>query len=172
MTLSNLIQSEGRNALTSSPIVTLSRLYLKPYRPNLFKFPKMTLKESALAMGVTVPNVFICPLTTHVMIKPLMTRSGINFEREAIVSWLQNRNGKCPITNKCMNLSDLIPNTALEKQIAFWRWFNMLPEPESNTTEHLFSDSLKFPIIGIVSPQKKKIEKAFYRQIVTKMVKC
>lgn len=134
---------------------------------------KMNLKASAEAMGLTIPDEFLCPLTSDVMKQPLMTKSGMSFEREAIITWLQDGNGKCPITGNYMNLSDLIPNKALEEQIAFWRWDNMLPEPERTTGYPMLGLSTS-PVVGIISPQKKKIEKAFYRQMVTKMstVKC
>ena len=133
--------------------------------------PKMTTTESAAAMKVPIPLEFVCPLTKEIIRKPLMTRNNINFERDAIISWIQNEDGKCPVTNKPLELSDLIPNRALEEKIAFWRWDNMLAEPE-NTTKTLSGYS-KSSVIGIVSPKKKKIEKAFYRQIMaSKMVRC
>lgn len=128
----------------------------------------MNLKASAEAMGVTIPDEFLCPLTSDVMKQPLMTRSGMSFEREAIIAWLQDGNLKCPVTRKYMNLSDLIPNKALEKQIAFWRWDNMLPEPK-RTTEYPLLGLSTSPVVGIISPQNKKITKALYRQMVTKV---
>lgn len=130
-----------------------------------------TLKGTATAMGVTVPKEFLCPLTKEIMINPLMTKYNINFEREAIISWLQSEDGTCPVTKKLLYLSDLIPNKALEAKIAFWKWDNMLPDPEEYSI-NLLERSSSSLVIGIVSPKKKKFEKAFYRQMAAKMAKC
>ena len=60
----------------------------------------ITLMESAAAMGVTIPQEFLCPLTKEIMIKPLISKYNINFVREAIIfSWLQTGDGKSGILN-------------------------------------------------------------------------
>ena len=137
----------------------------------------MTLKESAIAMGVAVPLEFLCPLTNEIIIHPLMTIYSISIEREAIISWLQTGNGTCPVTNKSLILSDLVPNKALEEKIFLWSWKNMLPEPKKNvSTSSLSNSSLPYissdypVVIGIVSKkEEKKIKQALFRRIETKM---
>jgi hypothetical protein len=54
------------------------------------------------------------------MVNPVMTRSGLNFERSAILSWLE-KTGSCPLTRKPLKPSNLFPNKNLENTISFWR---------------------------------------------------
>lgn len=119
----------------------------------------LSTRSVALKVGIDVPSEFICPLTADVMSYPLMTRSGLNFERTAIMEWLQNGTGKCPVNGTTMTLSDLIPNRSLEEKIAHWRFENMLPDPTPSSADDI--------VFGITSP-KKNIEKIFLRRIVQK----
>lgn len=89
-----------------------------------------TITDAAQEYGVQIPSEFICPITLEVMIHPLMSRCGHNFERHAILEWISNGNGGCPLTRQPMALEDLIPNKRLETQIAMWIWQNCLPRPE------------------------------------------
>jgi U-box domain len=75
-----------------------------------------------------IPSEFICPITLNPMVHPLMNKSGLNFEREAIVKWLAS-NGSCPMTRMPMKPSDFIPNRPLEARIRFWRLSNGIPDP-------------------------------------------
>jgi len=70
-----------------------------------------------------IPDRFICPITLQVMRHPLTTRNGLNFERSAILSWLQ-RSEFCPLTRQPLRPSDLIRNRNLEIQIQYWRRMN------------------------------------------------
>jgi hypothetical protein len=79
--------------------------------------------------AVEIPSDFICPITLEVMVAPLMTRTGLNFERVAIFGWLEQGSGSCPLTRKPLTASDLIPNMRLQKQIFIWRADNGIPEP-------------------------------------------
>jgi hypothetical protein len=76
-----------------------------------------------------IPDEFICPISLQPMVHPLTTRSGRNFERSAILNWLRDGNGCCPLTRQPLRPSDLIPNRQLESRIRFWRTRNNLPEP-------------------------------------------
>jgi hypothetical protein len=68
-----------------------------------------------------VPATFICPLSMQVMIQPLVSRSGIHFERSAILLWLAEGSGLCPVTGDSLRPSDLVPDKRMEAQLAFWR---------------------------------------------------
>lgn len=67
-----------------------------------------------------IPDEFVCPITLTIMNHPLVTRSGQNFERSAILNWL-SQSKECPLTRQPMKPSDLIPNRALEARIGFWK---------------------------------------------------
>jgi hypothetical protein len=71
-----------------------------------------------------VPSAFICPLSMQVMVQPLVTKSGQHFERSAILSWLAQGSGKCPVTGAALRPSDLIPDRQLEAKLFFWRQEN------------------------------------------------
>jgi hypothetical protein len=78
---------------------------------------------------VQIPSNFICPITLQVMVNPLMTRTGLNFERDAIFSWLEKGSGSCPLTRQPLTASNLIRNRTLKTQIRIWRANNGIPEP-------------------------------------------
>jgi hypothetical protein len=76
-------------------------------------------------MTFDVPNSFICPITRQVMLQPLKTPSGVNFECTTILTWLKVV-GTCPLTLTPLQVSDLTPNTYLERMIKIWRKNNGL----------------------------------------------
>ena len=65
------------------------------------------------------PSAFYCPITCEVMRDPLMCRSGLSFERNAIIEWLHNHS-TCPMTRQPMTVGDLVPNRALQERIRTW----------------------------------------------------
>jgi U-box domain len=73
-----------------------------------------------------VPDEFICPITLSPMHRPLVTRAGLNFERSAILQWLQT-SPSCPLTRMPLGLKDLIPNPALEVKFQTWLEENDIP---------------------------------------------
>jgi hypothetical protein len=75
--------------------------------------------ESMTKIEAGPPEYFYCPLSFEVMKEPVMTRWGHNFERSAIVEWIQ-QNGVCPLTRNPMTLKDLVINRALQDQIQDW----------------------------------------------------
>jgi hypothetical protein len=66
------------------------------------------------------PSEFHCPITCELMIRPLMCRSGLSFERSAIMEWLQEHNNTCPMTRQPLTVRDLVPNRALQARIRDW----------------------------------------------------
>ena len=84
--------------------------------------------ESKASIGEAVPQFtlavppknFVCPLTTEVMTDPVMTRNGPNFERKAILEWLEN-NDTCPVTNQPLTPAGVVANKKLEWEIRQWQ---------------------------------------------------
>jgi len=66
------------------------------------------------------PAEFYCPITCELMKDPLMSRMGQNFERRAILQWLQEHHNTCPMTRQPLRVSDLYPNAALQSRIRGW----------------------------------------------------
>jgi hypothetical protein len=73
---------------------------------------------------MNIPSDFICPITMEIMVHPLATRYGQNFERSAIIMWLGQGSGECPLTRKQLKISDLIHNHYLAAEIQKWREIN------------------------------------------------
>lgn len=86
------------------------------------------MPESTIRINkVEVPAEFICAITMEIMEHPLATRHGQNFERTAIVTWLQQGVGECPLTRRPLKMSDLIHNNKLAAKIQAWRVANKVP---------------------------------------------
>ena len=74
------------------------------------------------------PSNFICPLTLEIMSDPLMTcKNHLNFERSAIVEWLNRGNTTCPLTREPLSYGKLVPNAALRLQIEQWKRDHGIP---------------------------------------------
>ena len=97
----------------------------------------MVHSEANDPTAASVPQEFICPITLQVMVCPVMTRAGINYERAAIISWLQKGSGDCPMTRTPLAPKDIVPHRALENKIALWCRNNNvhLPVPEVEMTD-------------------------------------
>ena len=59
---------------------------------------------------------FICPISQQIMRDPVMTKYGHCFEREAITEWVRKQ-GKCPLTQKPLSLSDIFPAYSVKSAI-------------------------------------------------------
>jgi U-box domain len=68
-----------------------------------------------------VPTEFVCPITMEIMVHPVATRYGQNFERSAILAWLDKGSGECPLTRRPLRMKDLINNNHLTKKIRQWK---------------------------------------------------
>jgi U-box domain len=90
------------------------------------------------------PPEFLCPITMEVMVHPLATKHGPNFERSAIVAWLRQGSGECPLTRKPLTMSDLIHNNYLAAEIAQWRATHGIPVPQQLLTEAIDTQSRTF----------------------------
>jgi hypothetical protein len=86
---------------------------------------------SADGRSVEVPDKFFCPITLNIMSEPVCNRAGFNYDRNAILAWLEN-SGTCPLTRNPLRLSELIPNRLLEMQIKQFRQEHGLVEEEEN----------------------------------------
>ncbi|KAM0983724.1 hypothetical protein ACFX2C_011231 [Malus domestica] len=68
---------------------------------------------------------FFCPLTKKIMDDPVTIRSGVTYERKAIVEWFEKFNCSeeifCPTTGQKLASKDLNSNKALKSTIAEWK---------------------------------------------------
>lgn len=71
-----------------------------------------------------IPSSFICPISQCIMVHPVMTRTGHNYERKAILTWLKERNNTCPMTRNTLTVRDVVSNRALQFVIEAWCFSN------------------------------------------------
>lgn len=68
-----------------------------------------------------IPEEFICPLTLEIFTDPLMDKRGMNWERSAILEWLNRGNTTCPLTREPMGFRSLIPNVNIRTRVEHWK---------------------------------------------------
>jgi U-box domain len=81
---------------------------------------KAEFHESFTTVGAIVPEKYKCDLTKKLMSDPVMTASGSNFERKAILEYLENHD-TCPVTQQPLFPSKVVTNHALKHEIADWK---------------------------------------------------
>jgi hypothetical protein len=91
------------------------------------------------------PSEFVCPITCDIMREPLMCRSGLTFERSAILSWIQHHDGTCPLTRRTLSVRDLVSNRALQSRIRAWCLANEaieLLDPPPSLVDDVVSEAI------------------------------
>ena len=61
-------------------------------------------------MAASIPDAYICPITSEMMSDPVSTSDGFTYEREAILEWLRSGNTTSPLTGAVLVRGDLVPN--------------------------------------------------------------
>jgi len=80
--------------------------------------------STSSASSVTVPpSQFLCPLTKSIMRDPVTTTEGVNYERKAILRWLECccDDSLCPVTATPLTRRGLSPNVQLQQEIEQWQ---------------------------------------------------
>ncbi|CAF2111776.1 unnamed protein product [Brassica oleracea var. botrytis] len=73
-----------------------------------------------VAKGVSTPPYFRCPLSTELMVDPVIVASGQTFDRTSIKEWLDNGLAVCPRTRQVLSHQELIPNYTVKAMIESW----------------------------------------------------
>ncbi|KAL0717033.1 hypothetical protein Bca4012_066355 [Brassica carinata] len=69
---------------------------------------------------IEIPSYFLCPISLDIMKDPVISVSGITYERASIVKWLE-KVPSCPVTKQPIpSDSDLTPNHTLRRLIQHW----------------------------------------------------
>ncbi|GJP78139.1 hypothetical protein CLOP_g8472 [Closterium sp. NIES-67] len=74
-----------------------------------------------------VPSEFVCPLSLQLLTDPVITASGLTFERAVIQKWYRDGNRICPVTGSRLDHYRLFPNQAVRQLIAQWCDANAVP---------------------------------------------
>jgi hypothetical protein len=67
------------------------------------------------------PQEFVCPISLQIMKDPVMSKFGQNYDRQAILQWLNRGNENCPLTRRPLKPSLLAPNSSLKMRITKWK---------------------------------------------------
>ena len=70
-------------------------------------------------LNTLVLRTFTCPITTEIMVDPVICPDGHSFERVAIEAWLQSHSTN-PVTRKPLTVAQLSPNRALKESIGLF----------------------------------------------------
>ena len=97
------------------------------------------------------------------MHRPMMTQYGVNFERKAVVNWLQSGNLVCPVTKQNLSPRDLIRKHKLQNQIDEWPSENNHSDVPMNNEESEHDDvarkTMMICFMALTSPpQAKKVK--------------
>ncbi|KAJ4808935.1 RING/U-box superfamily protein with ARM repeat domain-containing protein [Rhynchospora pubera] len=89
-------------------------------KPDL-KSHKPLKQENSIPCSVPPPPEFLCPISSKLMLDPVIISSGQTFERENIEKWFEEGNVTCPKTKTKLDNFSIIPNNAMKDLIASWR---------------------------------------------------
>jgi hypothetical protein len=115
----------------------------------------------------TPPKEFICPLTKELIVDPVVSRYGDNFERKAILTWLEEGNEFCPVTGNPLRPSCLVSDKALEWKIRSW-----LHQHGQEAPEHEDDDFLLRGVAGTVAIAPKKYICPLTKQLMKDPMMC
>ena len=97
---------------------------LKPEKKNKISIAKAAAPiQHKIQPGTKADNVegvdpdLLCALTGCVMKNPVSSPYGHTFEKEAILSWLEQNGSVCPITGKPLTAAQLKPNEAVASKV-------------------------------------------------------
>ena len=76
--------------------------------------------EAPVAREEEPPADFICPITTEIMVEPVVAADGQSYERTAIERWLATKSTS-PLTGGELEHSIPIPNHNLRRTIREWQ---------------------------------------------------
>jgi hypothetical protein len=76
----------------------------------------------------------ICPITLKIFKDPVISKSGITYEKRAIIKWLKN-NKTDPLSRESLTIEDLRPNLVIKNMI------NMIPKKDYYNN-YLYIDEL------------------------------
>ena len=89
------------------------------------------------------PKRFLCPLTNKIMQDPMLSKHGHNYERLSILQWIAMRGGICPLSYKPLDLSQLTPNIALQRDIQMWEEEQARKAKKNDSSKRPSNDFMK-----------------------------
>lgn len=90
--------------------------YLKSLAESTPTVPDHLAEKIASIQPEDIPNEFVCPITTEIIMDPVVAVDGHTYERAAIEEWFKTKSTS-PKTNEVLPSKMLIPNRAIRNQI-------------------------------------------------------
>mmetsp|Transcript_12658 Transcript_12658/g.25640 ORF Transcript_12658/g.25640 Transcript_12658/m.25640 type:complete len:140 (-) Transcript_12658:34-453(-) len=109
-------------------------------------------------MSSSVPDEFICPLTLEIMQYPVMTKTGHNYEKKALMGWLRE-NPVCPLTRQPLSISKVVSNGNLKKKISIWAAQNNVELDESCPDDDSHRRFMRTLLIASISEEERIVSK-------------
>ena len=121
----------------------------------------MSIDMEFVDKTIPVPSEYICPITLCLMSHPLMSKTGMRYERSAILAWLVKSN-TCPMTRQPLHLSQLVSDRALENEIKRFKDMNGISQEVEDIhviDNHTCVDdkTTSFYAVANYSPRKQKV---------------
>lgn len=92
----------------------------------------MVKSELITASGIPIPPYFRCPLSSELMLDPVIVASGQTYERSSIQKWLDHGLIICPKTRHQLTHTNLIPNYTFKAMIESWCQDNNIKLPTNS----------------------------------------
>lgn len=91
------------------------------------------------ASGIPIPSYFRCPLSSELMLDPVIVASGQTFERSSIQKWLDHGLTICPKTRHRLSHINLITNYTVKAMIESWCQENDIKLPTNSDGSNAIS---------------------------------
>ncbi|XP_078148897.1 ARM repeat superfamily protein [Carex rostrata] len=118
-----------------------------PIKPDL-KSHKPLKQEDVSTFIVSPPLEFLCPISSELMLNPVIISSGQTYERKNIENWFEQGNDTCPRTKIKLDNFAIIPNNAMKDLIEGWRRDHCM---KSSQPDEVQSAKVK----SVISEEKK-----------------
>uniref|UniRef100_A0A0D9VK02 RING-type E3 ubiquitin transferase n=1 Tax=Leersia perrieri TaxID=77586 RepID=A0A0D9VK02_9ORYZ len=110
-------QSESQSSTPSSSFVIDASASGKYFTPTDIQ---RTEDHTSMSGGASPPAEFCCPISTKLMLDPVIITSGQTYERENIERWFREGYDTCPRTHIKLENFSMIPNTCMRDLIFNW----------------------------------------------------
>lgn len=114
------VEKEIINAQVNKDKGELDQLYKIANLVSHIRDHMVKMGQFEATTGVVVPSYFRCPLSSELMLDPVILASGQTYERSSIQKWLDHGLAICPKTRQTLTHTNIIPNYTVKAMIANW----------------------------------------------------
>ena len=127
--------------------ISLESIQLSPFVASLVK----DLETNKLFFNSEIPEEFLCPITTEIMVFPVVASDGHTYSHNGIAEWMRHKQSS-PQTGQMMD-ARLVPNHHLRSNILDWIDKHRITEKNTSAATSSTTNVIPTPIsTSIVSP--------------------